>query len=1088
MPRFEDISSILIIGSGPIIIGQACEFDYSGTQACKVLKQDGFRVILVNNNPATIMTDPEFSDRTYIEPITIPAVARIIEKEKPDALLPTMGGQMGLNIAYQLARKGLLKKYKVRLIGANLTSIKKAEDRDLFKKAMMKIGLNVPGGGIARNINEALHLIDKLNFPVIIRPAFTLGGTGGNIAFNMDDFKEFTSRGIGLSPIRQVMIEESFIGWKEYELELMRDRKDNTVVVCSIENVDPMGIHTGDSITVAPAQTLTDREYQLMRDASIKIMREIGVDTGGSNIQFAICPQTGKMVVIEMNPRVSRSSALASKATGFPIAKISAKLAVGYGLDEITNDITRKTPACFEPTIDYVVVKIPRWDFSKFPEIDTRLGIQMKSVGEAMAFGRTFREALLKAIRSLEIDREGLRSRKIVREGVIREGLRSVEMDGERMRSPESASLLNTENFEKLFLIRHAIIEGFSIEKVRELTGIDPWFINNIKQIVECEQQLEKFKLTRSTIPKELLKKAKSYGFSDRDIAEITGLTEKEVRELRKRKGINVTFKTVDTCAAEFESFTPYCYSTYETENEVQPSGRKKIMILGSGPNRIGQGIEFDYVSVHGVFALKEEGYETIMVNSNPETVSTDYDTADRLYFEPITLENVLNIAELERPEGIIVQFGGQTPLKIAKQLEKEGFKILGTSTESIDIAEDRKKFGELLDEMNITHPPYGTAFSDEDAVKISRRIGFPLLIRPSYVLGGRSMEIVYDENSLKNYVTHAVRVSPEYPVLIDKFLEDAFEFDVDAVSDGEDVYIGGVMQHIEEAGIHSGDSACVIPPYFIYPQHLKDIKDITHTLSKRLKIKGLINIQFAIQDNTVYVLEVNPRASRTVPFVSKATGLPLAKLAAKIMAGRRIKDLKLKPPKVISYVAVKAPVFPFNKLPGSSVFPGPEMRSTGEVMGISPMFGESFAKAYEGTGVNLPTKGTIFISVNDFDKRSIIPIARDFSELGFKIIATDGTSKALNENGIFARRILKVREGRPNILDYLERRKVQLIINTPFGKAARRDEYRMGSAAIKHSIPFITTLSGAAAAVRGIRSLQGGRGFSVQCLQEYYK
>ncbi len=1084
MPKRTDIQSILIIGSGPIVIGQACEFDYSGTQACKVLREEGYRIILINSNPATIMTDPELADATYIEPITPEFVEMIIEKERPDAILPTMGGQTALNTAVALAERGTLEKYNVKLIGANLQAIKKAEDRQLFKKAMTEVGLEMPRGGFVYSVEEAVKVANSIGrFPIIIRPSFTLGGTGGGIAYNIEEFRSTVEHGLLNSPIHEVLVEESVLGWKEYELEVMRDTKDNVVIICSIENFDPMGVHTGDSITVAPAQTLTDKEYQYMRDAALKVMRAIGVDTGGSNVQFSMNPENGKMYVIEMNPRVSRSSALASKATGFPIAKIAAKLAVGYTLDEIPNDITKLTPASFEPTIDYTVVKIPRWDFEKFKGVDDSLGVQMKSVGEAMSFGRTFKEALQKALRSLEQGRAGLGAdgKDLFEIDVLTEKqkvswIRKVK---ERLRRPKA---------DNIFYLRYAFELGLSIDDVFELTKIDPWFLFNIKQIVDLATVLKK--TTHSVVSKGTLEKAKKYGFSDRQMAFIWKTEEKIVRQLRKKLGVIPVYKTVDTCAAEFEAHTPYHYSSYDQENESKRSDKKKVIILGGGPNRIGQGIEFDYCCVHGVMALREEGYETIMINCNPETVSTDYDTTDKLYFEPLTVEDVLNICELEQPEGIIVSFGGQTPLKIAKALEANGVKILGTSTEGIDLAEDRQRFGDLLRKNNIAHPKYGTAFSVKDAVLVADEIGYPVLVRPSYVLGGRAMQICYNSDALQEYMKLAVDVSPEKPILIDNFLEDAFEFDVDAIADGDDVLIGGVMEHVEEAGIHSGDSSSVLPPYMLKEDKLNEIIETTKKLAKALHVVGLINVQYAMKDNKVYVLEVNPRASRTVPFVSKATGLPLAKVAAKVMAGRKLKDLGVMDFdfRRVKHMSMKESVFPFNKFPKVKMFLGPEMRSTGEVMGISQSFGASVAKAQLAAGNPLPKEGTIFISVNNNDKTmETVNIVRDYVNLGFKVIGTEGTATFLQSHGIDASPIFKVNEGRPNIVDAIKNGEVQMVINTPLGEESRYDEYAIGWAAIQQKIAFITTLSAAATAVKGIERIKAGR-LNVRSIQEFHQ
>ncbi|MDP2210392.1 MAG: carbamoyl-phosphate synthase large subunit [Candidatus Aquicultor sp.] len=1068
MPRRDDIKKILIIGSGPIIIGQACEFDYSGTQACKVLEDDGYEVVLVNSNPATIMTDPEFADRTYIEPITPEIVELIIAKERPQALLPTLGGQTGLNTAVALAESGVLEKYNVELIGAKLPSIRMAEDRSAFKAAMVKLGFEVPKSGFAYNLNDALKLVEELGFPLVIRPSFTLGGTGGGIAFNQEEYINIVSNGLMLSPVSELLVEESVIGWKEYELEVMRDLNDNVVIICTIENLDPMGVHTGDSITVAPAQTLTDVEYQKLRDASIDIIREIGVETGGSNIQFAIEPETGRIVIVEMNPRVSRSSALASKATGFPIAKIAAKLAVGYTLDEIANDITKETPASFEPTIDYVVTKIPRWAFEKFPETDQALTTKMKSVGEAMAIGRTFKESLQKAIRSLEIDRYGLGG------------------DGKDEIFPDDLNTkLAVPNQDRLFYIKYALETGMSIDKIHDLTKIDPWFIDQIRQIAEAEDEIAGHKL--EDISDELLYEAKRYGFSDRQLAYLTGSTELEVREHRKKAGIVATFKTVDTCGAEFEAYTPYYYSTYETECEVRESDRPKIMILGSGPNRIGQGIEFDYCCVHAAFALKEEGFETIMVNCNPETVSTDYDTSDRLYFEPLTYEDVMNIVEKEKPQGVIVQFGGQTPLKLAKALEAAGVPIIGTSPDSIDLAEDRKRFDVLLRRLNINQPPNGTATSYSEALDVARQIGFPVLVRPSYVLGGRAMEIVYSEDSLEAFVEKAVKASPDHPVLIDKFLEGAIEVDVDALCDGEDVLIGGIMEHIEEAGVHSGDSACVIPPYTLGEEILGQIKEYTVLLAKELRVRGLLNIQYAVQGETVYVLEVNPRASRTVPFVSKSIGVPLAKIAAKVMAGKTLRELGYLEIAPIEHVSIKEAVLPFGRFPEVDTVLGPEMKSTGEVMGIDKSFGIAFAKAQLSAGLNLPKAGSVFISVRNSDKRSIIFLSKKLHDMGFKIYATKGTATMLSRNGISAETAKKVQEGRPNVVDLIKNRTVDLVINTPWGKGTRKDGYEIRTNAAVYGIPCITTLAAASAVVQGIEALISGE-LDVKAIQDYHK
>jgi len=1069
MPKRRDLKKILIIGSGPIVIGQACEFDYSGTQACKVLKEEGYRVILINSNPATIMTDPEFADSTYIEPITPEFVAKIIKKEMPDAILPTLGGQTGLNIAVALAKEKVLEKYGVELIGANVEVIEKAEDRELFKQAMKNINLDVPPSGYANNLEEAIEISNELKFPLVVRPSFTLGGIGGGVAFNKEEFIEIVTRGLDFSPTKQVLIEKSVAGWKEYELEVMRDKNDNVVIVCSIENFDPMGVHTGDSITVAPAQTLTDREYQDMRQASLAIIREIGVETGGSNIQFAVNPEDGKMVVIEMNPRVSRSSALASKATGFPIAKIATRLAVGYTLDEIPNDITRKTPACFEPSIDYVVVKFPRWAFEKFPGTDISLTTRMKSVGEAMAIGRTFKEALQKAIRSLEIDRYGLGA------------------DGKDDLNRELLSAkLTVPNQDRVFYIKMAFELGMSIEEIYSSTKIDRWFLYNIKQLVEFEKGFSGCRARELT--KEKIFAAKRMGYSDFQLGHMCNCSEDDIREIRNKYGIKAVFKPVDTCAAEFEACTPYYYSTYESENEAASSSKEKIVILGSGPNRIGQGIEFDYCCVHASFALHEDGYETIMINCNPETVSTDYDTSDRLYFEPLTFEDVLNIIGVEKPAGVIVQFGGQTPLKLAMRLHNAGVKILGTSPDSIDLAEDRKRFGNLLHKLDIPQPQNGTAMTTDEAVKAARRIGYPVLVRPSYVLGGRAMNIVYTEESLVSYINKASLVSPDKPVLVDKFLEDAIEIDVDAIFDGEDIFIGGIMEHIEEAGIHSGDSACVIPPFTLSQQITDTIKDYTLRIAQALKVKGLINIQYALKNSTVYVLEANPRASRTVPFVSKTIKVPLAKIAARVMTGQKLAELDFKKVDCLSlkYFSIKEAVLPFNRFPGFDTILGPEMKSTGEVMGIDKNFGIAFAKSQIATNLFLPKKGIVFISVNDKDKNNILAIAEDLNKLGFKIIATKGTADILEKNGIKCDSVLKISEGRPNVLDMMKNREIDLIINTPEGSNARSDGYFLRTAAVMQNIPSITTLSAASAVVQGIKELQSSEKINVKSIQDY--
>ncbi|UCD71037.1 MAG: carbamoyl-phosphate synthase large subunit [Syntrophobacterales bacterium] len=1096
MPKRTDIHKILIIGSGPIIISQACEFDYSGTQACKALKQEGFEVILVNSNPATIMTDPEMADRTYIEPITPEVIEKIIARERPDALLPTLGGQTGLNVAVQVYESGILDHYGVQMIGANYDSIKKAEDRRRFKESMEKIGLEVPQSGLAYSLQEAFKVADEIGFPLIIRPSFTLGGTGGSVAYNIKEFEEMVSMGLEASMISEILIEESVLGWKEYELEVMRDLQDNVVIICSIENFDPMGIHTGDSITVAPAQTLTDKEYQQMRDAALRVMREIGVETGGSNIQFALRPADGRMVIIEMNPRVSRSSALASKATGFPIAKIAAKLAVGYTLDEIPNDITKETPACFEPTIDYCVVKIPRFTFEKFPGSDDTLTVSMKSVGETMAIGRTFKEALQKGLRSLEIGRYGLGADgKDNLNGKEPIGSKSSNRKGnmlyERLRVPRPSRIFN---------IKEAFQSGMGIDKIHELTHIDPWFLHNMKEIVDLEGEIREYELEfrdlelwsslknqqKAMIPQKLLREAKIHGFSDLQLGHLMGFEESEIRTSRIEKGILPTFKLVDTCGAEFEAYTPYYYSTYETEDEARISDRKKIMILGGGPNRIGQGIEFDYCCVHAAFALKELGYETIMVNSNPETVSTDYDTSDKLYFEPLTLEDVLNIVERENPDGIIVQFGGQTPLNLALALERAGVKIIGTTPDNIDRAEDRDRFTLLLKKLQLNQPPNGTATSVEEAIRVAHEIDYPVVVRPSYVLGGRAMEIVYDEESLTGFMERAVKASPEYPILIDKFLEDAIEIDVDALADGEGCVIAGIMEHIEEAGIHSGDSACVIPPYSLTDNLVDRIKASTSGLAKELNVVGLMNVQYAVKNDVVYVLEVNPRASRTVPFVSKTTGISWAKIAAKLMVGKTLPELGIAREVEINHVAVKEAVLPFKRFYGVDTVLGPEMKSTGEVMGIDADFGMAFAKSQMAAGQALPHNGTVFISVMNKDKRHVVFIAKKLVDLGFYIVATAGTAKVLAKNGISVKTVHKVNEGRPHIVDLIKNGEIHLIINTPSGKKPKADEVAIRSEAVIHDIPCITTISGASAAVNGIESMIHSE-ISVQSIQEYH-
>jgi carbamoyl-phosphate synthase large subunit len=1064
MPKRTDIKKILIIGSGPIVIGQACEFDYSGTQACKALREEGYEIILVNSNPATIMTDPELADRTYIEPLTTEFVASIIKRERPDALLPTVGGQTALNIAVDLSDSGVLDEYNVEMIGAKAKAVKMAEDRLLFKQAMAEIGLATPRSEVVTDIREAQRIVQGLGFPVVIRPSFTLGGVGGGIAFNSEEFESIVQRGLDLSPVHTVLVEESVIGWKEFELEVMRDLQDNVVVICSIENFDPMGVHTGDSVTVAPAQTLTDREYQRLRDAAVALIRQIGVETRGANIQFAVNPKDGTLVVIEMNPRVSRSSALASKATGFPIAKIAAKLAVGYTLNEIPNDITKKTPASFEPMLDYVVVKIPKWAFEKFPESDTTLGTQMKSVGEVMAIGRTFKEAFLKAVRSLESSREP--------------GTEKIDNDLIRQK-------LATPTPDRLPYLLHAAGAGFSIQDLVELTHIDPWFLNEMKEIAEIIKDLSQYSI--ETLPTDLLREAKQSGFSDMRIARLVGAKPRDIAAKRADYGIIPVYKRVDTCAAEFESHTPYLYSTYEEEDEAAPSDRKKVIILGSGPNRIGQGIEFDYCCCHASFALKEEGYETIMVNCNPETVSTDYDTSDRLYFEPLTLEDVLHIVRKEKPDGVIVQFGGQTPLNLALDLQHAGVPIIGTSPESIDLAEDRKRFGDLMRKLDIPQPQNGTAVTLEEARNVARQIGYPVLVRPSYVLGGRAMVIVYDESMLDNYMTAAVQVSRERPILVDKFLEDAYEVDVDALCDNEQVVIAGIMEHIEEAGVHSGDSSCVLPTYQLSEDLRETIRRHTVQLGRTLNVVGLMNIQFAVRAGTVYVLEVNPRASRTVPFVSKATGVPLAKLAAKLMVGRKLREFNLPAELKVNDFYVKSPVFPFARFQGVDTILGPEMKSTGEVMGVDDTFGKAYVKAQISAGSVLPKSGVAFISVNQHDKNFISKIASDLVEVGFKVIATRGTARVLRSSGIEVETVYKVNEGRPHVVDYIKSGKVDLIINTPLGRESFFDEKAIRRAAINHHVPCITTIAGAAAAVNGIRALRR-ESLTVKSLQEYHK
>ncbi len=1056
MPRRNDIHKILIIGSGPIIIGQACEFDYSGTQACKALKSEGYQVVLVNSNPATIMTDPELADRTYVEPLTVPFLEEVIARERPDALLSTVGGQTGLNLSVALAEAGVLEKYGVELIGAKIEAIKKAEDRLLFKDAMNKIGLATPRSRLVRSVEEGLDFIDTIGYPAILRPSFTLGGTGGGIAYNREELIEILERGLDLSPVHETLMEESALGWKEYELEVMRDLADNAIIVCSIENFDPMGVHTGDSITVAPAQTLTDREYQMMRDGALACLREIGVDTGGSNVQFAINPWDGRMVVIEMNPRVSRSSALASKATGFPIAKIAAKLAVGYRLDEIANDITLKTPACFEPTLDYVVVKIPRWQFEKFPGSDPTLGTQMKSVGEVMSIGRTFKQALSKGIRSLETGKSA-KAEDAMDESLI-------------------AQKLITPTPDRLAYVRFALEKGYSVEDIHEMTRIDPWFLRQMKDVVDEVPTLREAHASWQS-DTNLLRTAKRMGFSDAQLATAWGTTELDVRAKRKEAGVHAVFNRVDTCAAEFESFTPYLYSSYESECEAEPSSRPKVMILGSGPNRIGQGIEFDYCCCHASFALQEFDHESIMVNCNPETVSTDYDTSDRLYFEPLTLEEVLNICDTEKPTGVIVQFGGQTPLTLALPLKKAGVPIIGTDPDSIDMAEDRKRFGKLIDELGIPSPPNGSATSVEGAIDIARNLGFPVLVRPSYVLGGRAMVIAYDEETVRRYMREAVVFSQERPVLIDRFLQDAVEVDVDALCDGDDVLIAGIMEHIEEAGVHSGDSSCVLPAFSLSDATKNTIIEYTRKLARALKVVGLMNLQFAVENGTVYVIEVNPRASRTVPYVSKATGVPLAKVAVGLMLGKKLKDfahLTGAPESGVLPVPqyfVKSPVFPFNKFPGVDPALGPEMRSTGEVMGVGDNFGEAFAKAQRSAGTPIPETGTVFISVGDKDKPKAVEVARKLSLHGFKLVGTRGTANAMKAAGLECATIFKVNEGRPNAVDFMKAGRAQLVIYTATGATTFSDERQIRRTALLNRIPCITTISGALACAEAVAS-----------------
>mgnify|MGYP001220291319 CR=1 FL=1 len=1066
MPRRDDIHKILIIGSGPIVIGQACEFDYSGTQACRALKSEGFEVVLVNSNPATIMTDPEIADRTYVEPLTLETVTAIIEKERPDALLPTVGGQTGLNLSVELYEKGILDKFGVKLIGANIDAIKVGEDRELFKAAMDEIGIPSCKGGFAHTWEEAREIVETTGYPAIVRPAFTLGGTGGGTAYNPEEFEEIARNGLAASPVSQILVEESILGWKEYELEVMRDLNDNVVIICSIENFDPMGVHTGDSITVAPAQTLTDVEYQRLRDMSKACIRRVGVETGGSNIQFAVNPANGDVRIIEMNPRVSRSSALASKATGFPIAKIAAKLAVGYTLDEIPNDITKKTPASFEPTIDYVVTKIPKWAFEKFPGAEDVLGTQMKSVGEVMAIGRTFKESLFKGLRSLEAVKP----------------LRLVDVPDEELQRK-----LARPNSQRFSYITYALQNGYSIDEVHRLTMIDPWFLDQLAQVMEFQDSLDAKPLNEYSADE--IRTAKEFGLSDRRISFLTGATEIEAREHRKKLGITPVYKRVDTCGAEFESFTPYLYSTYEDECEAEPTTKRKIMILGSGPNRIGQGIEFDYCCCHASFALRDADFETIMVNCNPETISTDYDTSDRLYFEPLTFEDVMNIVETEKPEGVIVQFGGQTPLNLADRLHSAGVPIIGTSPDSIDLAEDRKRFSSLLKDLNIPQPPNGTAVSPDEAKLIATEVGYPVVVRPSFVLGGRAMAIVYDEESLDEYMRSAVDASPEKPILIDKFLESAAEIDVDALADETAVVVAGIQEHIEEAGIHSGDSSSVLPAQKIAPEHLETIQHYTELLARALKVKGLMNIQYAIKDDRVYVLEVNPRASRTVPFVAKATGVPIAKIASLVMAGdKTLAEFNLPAVLQVPQIFVKSPVFPFKKFAGVDPILGPEMHSTGEVMGVGATFGEAYGKAMEGAGLKLPMSGKAFISVTNADKGQAVILARRLNKLGFDLVATRGTTIRLREVGLECEDVFKVNEGRPNIADLIRQGDIALIINTPLGKASRYDEQAIRKAALQFNTPCVTTITGAEALVEAIATKKSEKSIKVRSLQEIHE
>ena len=1080
MPKRTDIQKILVIGAGPIVIGQACEFDYSGTQGVKALKEEGYEVVLINSNPATIMTDPELADRTYIEPITVEVVEKIIATERPQAILPTLGGQTALNIALELNQQGILEKYDVELIGARIPSIEKAEDRKLFRDAMHKIGLNVPRSAVVNNEKEAMEIIDDIGFPAILRPAFTLGGTGGNISYNLKQYKEHIKWALDCSPKNQVLVEQSVLGWKEYELEVVRDHKDNVIIICSIENFDAMGVHTGDSITVAPAQTLTDKEYQSLRNASIAIIREIGVDTGGSNIQFATNPKNGEMIVIEMNPRVSRSSALASKATGFPIAKIAAKLSIGYTLDELKNDITRDTPACFEPSIDYVVTKLPRFTFEKFPQADDTLGTQMKSVGEAMSIGRTFKESLQKGMRSLEIGKSGFDEVEFKAKSAA-------------AKKTEVKKHLAIPRSDRLWWVAQAFRTGFTLEEIHKISFIDPWFLNQIREILDLEKKIKKFKNPKAKanlqpkIDSEFLMEVKRCGFSDKRLAVLLNSTEDKVRAVRERKEVMPVYKKVDTCAAEFVAHTPYLYSSYEEENEAKPTNKKKVVILGGGPNRIGQGIEFDYCCCHASFSLQDDGYEVIMVNCNPETVSTDYDTSDRLYFEPLTQEDVIRILQEEEPVGVIVQFGGQTPLKLSVPLEKWGANILGTSSDSIDRVEDRKRFAAFINKLGLKQPENGLAHSFEEALEIANRIHYPVMVRPSYVLGGRAMNIVYDVKSLKHYMKKAVTVSEDKPVLIDRFLNRAIEVDVDALCDGKQAIIGGIMEHIEEAGVHSGDSACCLPAYSLDEGIIEEIVRQTKKMALELKVVGLMNVQFAVQGKHVYVLEVNPRASRTVPFVSKAIGKPLAKIAAKLMLGKTLKQLKITEDFTPDHISVKEAVFPFNKFPGVDTLLGPEMKSTGEVMGIDNSFGMAFAKSQLAANNAIPESGTAFISVRDSDKNAVISISAKLIDHGFKIITTSGTGEFLKKHGLKSKVVMKHHEGEPNILKPLHNKEIDMVINTHEGKLSIKDSFELRRSALVSGTPYFTTIAAAQAAVTGISEMMRDD-MKVKALQDYFQ